>query len=55
MAKHLAGPIPNPREVKPEIPEAVAAIIRKMMAKTAPERYQTMEDVVAALKGAARA
>ncbi len=38
---HLAKNPVNPREINPQIPEILADIILKLMAKTAEERYQT--------------
>lgn len=49
MAKHLSAPLPDPREVRPELPEDICVVIRKMMAKNPVERYQTMDEVVEAL------
>src|SRR5437667_534887 len=42
---------PKPiRTIKPEVPEGVGAIIEKMMAKEAAQRYQTPQEVVEALE-----
>lgn len=38
---HMASQPINPREINPEIPQAVASIILKLMAKNAEERYQS--------------
>ena len=38
---HIAKQPPSPDEVKSEIPPAVAAIVRKLLAKNAEDRYQT--------------
>jgi WD40 repeat protein/serine/threonine protein kinase len=49
----LVGPMlwePRPiRELRPEVPEELAAVIAKMMAKDRAARYQTPSEVVAAL------
>src|SRR4051812_121855 len=38
---------PKPvRELRPEVPEEVAAVVRKMMAKTVAERYQKPNEVM---------
>jgi serine/threonine protein kinase len=43
---------PRPiREIRPEVPEGVAAIIDRMMAKAPAERYQSPAEVVEALAG----
>jgi len=39
MAKHLAEPVPDARKANPDISPAVAAIVRKAMAKEAARRY----------------
>ena len=49
MAKHLTAPLPDPREVRPDLLEPLCEVIRKMMAKDPAKRYQTMDEVVAAL------
>lgn len=42
---------PTPiREVRPEVPEALAAILAKMMAKSPKERYQTPAQVISGLE-----
>jgi serine/threonine protein kinase len=38
------------RSIRPEVPEGVAAIVEKMMAKEAAQRYQTPQEVMAALE-----
>ncbi|MDD5284954.1 MAG: AAA family ATPase, partial [Desulfuromonadaceae bacterium] len=47
---HIARPPPHPHLVDPEIPEALSAIIVKLMAKTAEERYQSAHGLVADLQ-----
>ena len=39
MAKHLAEPVPDARKANPDVSPAVAAIVRKAMAKEAARRY----------------
>jgi serine/threonine-protein kinase len=41
LASHISGPIPDPRIINPKVPEAVVAIIHRMMAKKKEQRYQT--------------
>jgi len=38
---HIAKRPSNPRERRPEVPESISAIVLKLLAKTAEERYQT--------------
>ncbi len=49
MAKHLSAPLPDAREVCPDLPNEICDIMRRMMLKDPAERYQTMEEVVEAL------
>ncbi len=52
MAKLLAHrdqPIPSIREVRPEVPEQVEAVFRKMVAKHIDHRYQTASELIADL------
>ncbi len=47
---HIARPPLHPHLVNPEIPEALSAIIMKLMAKTAEDRYQSAHGLVADLE-----
>ncbi|MEI6702347.1 MAG: serine/threonine-protein kinase PknK, partial [Deltaproteobacteria bacterium] len=47
---HIARPPVHPHLVNPEIPEVLSAIIMKLMAKTAEERYQSAHGLVADLE-----
>jgi basic membrane protein A len=49
---HVSGPLPLPRSVNPDLPEAVERVILKALARNPDDRYQTAEDLVAALKRA---
>jgi predicted ATPase/signal transduction histidine kinase/FixJ family two-component response regulator/tRNA A-37 threonylcarbamoyl transferase component Bud32 len=40
---HIARIAPTPHSLKPEIPEAISAIVMKLLAKTAEERYQSAD------------
>ena len=54
MAKLLAHrdkPIPSLRAIRPEVPEQIEAIFSKMVAKKIEDRYQTMTEVIADLRG----
>jgi hypothetical protein len=46
---HISAPLPLPRSVNPDLPEAVERVILKALAKNPDERYQTAEELVAAL------
>jgi len=50
MYKHVNEPLPSPREIDPDIPEEVCAVIDKMMAKRPDDRYQTCEGALADLE-----
>jgi serine/threonine protein kinase len=41
LQMHLSGPLPNPRAVRPELPEGAAAVIMKALAKDPHDRYPT--------------
>lgn len=45
LSKHVSAPIPDPRDVDPQIPANVANTIMKLMAKTPERRYQTAAEV----------
>jgi serine/threonine protein kinase len=49
MSHQLERPRPI-RELRPEVPQAMAAVIDRMMAKDPAERYETPADVVTALE-----
>lgn len=50
MLKHVNDPLPSPRSVKPDLPEGLERIILKSMAKSAEERFDSVNDMLAALK-----
>ncbi len=50
LLKHREAPIPSLREARPEIPEEVDAVFRRMVAKKPEDRYATMDETVAALE-----
>jgi hypothetical protein len=52
MFAHCNDPVPEPRALRPELPEVCSAIVRKAMAKAPAERYQTARELVAALEAA---
>lgn len=47
--KHLTEPLPSLRALRPEIPAAVEAVVRKAMAKDPAARYQSAAEMKAAL------
>lgn len=46
---HIARTPPDVRDLRPEVPAAIAAIVQKLLAKTAEERYQSARGLVADL------
>src|SRR5262249_34683041 len=50
VARHLSAVDPDPVEsLRPEVPPAVAAVVRKLLSKRREDRYQTPAEVVSAL------
>lgn len=49
LTSHRSAPIPSLVTLRQELPVALDAVFRKMLAKRPEERYQTMDEVVAAL------
>lgn len=50
VLKHLQDPLPPPRTLNPQLPEAVELVILKALAKRPEDRYQTAEDMVQAVQ-----
>lgn len=48
MFAHCQKPVPDPRELVPDIPEACAKIVMKAMAKQPEDRYATADDMAIA-------
>jgi len=48
----VSGPLPLPRSLNPDLPEALERVILKALARDPRDRYQKAEDLVAALKRA---
>lgn len=48
---HREAPIPQFRKHRKGVPDSVETVFRKMVAKEAKDRYQSMNDVIAALGG----
>ena len=54
VIKHITEPLPPPRQVVPDLPEAVEKMIYKAVAKTPEARYQDMGEFAATLEGLAQ-
>jgi tRNA A-37 threonylcarbamoyl transferase component Bud32 len=52
ILKHISAPLPLPRQVNPQIPEAVERVILKALAKDPNDRYQTVAEMAGALETA---
>ena len=50
LQAHATHPIPDPREQNPEVPEALVAVVQRLMAKSSEERYQTPAELLADLE-----
>jgi serine/threonine-protein kinase len=50
LAQHLLADAPDPRKLQPTIPEDLAGIARRMMAREPKDRYQTPAELVEAFK-----
>lgn len=46
IAAHISSPIPDPRQLNPNVPEAVVAVIHRMLAKKKEKRYQTPAELL---------
>ncbi len=53
ILKHIRDPLPLPRTIFPDVPEAVEKVILKAMAKEPDNRYQSVAEMVEALAAAA--
>jgi serine/threonine-protein kinase len=49
IASIAADPVPDPRTLRPELPAAFVDVLMKALAKNAKDRYQTVEQLVAAI------
>ena len=52
LQAHATAPPPNPRRVNERVPEAIVAVIQKLMEKRPIDRYQTPDELIADLKQA---
>lgn len=49
IMKHISEPVPSPRSLNPELPEAVEAVVMKALAKEPQDRYRTAGELAEAL------
>ncbi len=54
ILKHITAPLPSPRSLRPDLPEAVERVILKALAKDPAHRYQTAGEMGRALQEALR-
>jgi serine/threonine protein kinase len=52
VLKHITAPLPLPRSVKPDVPEGIERVILKAMAKDPGHRFQTVDEMLSALRAA---
>lgn len=50
ILKHISAPLPSPRSLRPDLPEAIERVILKAMAKEPDDRYQTAGEMGEALR-----
>ncbi|MCX6079190.1 MAG: protein kinase [Chloroflexi bacterium] len=49
LMKHLNDPLPLPRRIDPDLPQSLEQILLKVLAKNPSDRYQSAEEMAAAL------
>jgi serine/threonine-protein kinase len=52
--RHVNDPVPDVRELRPDVPPRLEALVRRSLAKEPRDRFPTMSDVVAELEACAR-
>jgi serine/threonine protein kinase len=52
VMKHVNEPLPLPRTIAPEVPEAIERVVLRAMAKDPADRYATVDEMLKALDGA---
>ncbi|HWD24029.1 MAG TPA: serine/threonine-protein kinase, partial [Acidimicrobiales bacterium] len=50
LSRHCTKPAPDPRELRPEIPEALAQLVRRMMAKRPENRFRDYQQLLDSLE-----
>lgn len=50
LQKHIMDPVPNPRQLNPNVPAGCEAVIFKSLAKEADERFSSVLDMVSAVQ-----
>jgi serine/threonine protein kinase len=50
LMKHLNDPLPLPRQIDPSLPSALEHIVLKVLSKDPADRYQSTEEMIAALE-----
>jgi tRNA A-37 threonylcarbamoyl transferase component Bud32 len=50
MMMHINDPVPNPRDLNPEVPDDLVAVINKALAKHPNDRFQTAAQMATALR-----
>jgi formylglycine-generating enzyme required for sulfatase activity/tRNA A-37 threonylcarbamoyl transferase component Bud32 len=54
LLSHQMDPVPDVRRLRPDVPEAVAHVVTRLMAKKPEDRYQTPAELAGALEEALR-
>jgi hypothetical protein len=52
ILKHITAPLPAPRDVRPDLPEAVERVILKALAKAPEDRFQSASQMASSLRRA---
>jgi serine/threonine-protein kinase len=49
LTRHAKSPVPDVRDLRPDVPVGIASIIQKMMAKRPEDRFASYDDLITAL------